>query len=119
VAALAERWPFALELEVPPSLPRLPPAAEHSLLRAIQESLTNVAKHAQATQAEVRLSLSNGAVRCVIRDEGVGFNPAAALGDGLAGLRDRIQALGGTLEVQSAPGAGTTITVLLPIRQAA
>lgn len=42
VVALAERWPFALEVEVPPSLPRLAPAAEHSLLRAIQESLTNV-----------------------------------------------------------------------------
>ncbi len=119
VAALAERWPFALELEVPPSLPRLPPVAEHSLLRAIQESLTNVAKHANAAQAEVRLSLADGAVRCVIRDEGVGFDPTAAVGDGLAGLRDRIQALGGTLEVESMPGAGTTVTVLLPLRQAA
>ncbi|MGH2453330.1 MAG: sensor histidine kinase [bacterium] len=119
VAALAERWPFALELEVPPTLPRMPPAAEHSLLRAIQESLTNVAKHAQADQAEVRLSVTDGAVRCVIRDEGVGFSPAETLGDGLAGLRDRIQALGGTLEVTSAPGEGTTVTVLLPLRQAA
>ncbi len=119
VSALAERWPFALEVEVPSTLPRLPAAAEHSLLRAIQESLTNVAKHARAAQAEVRLSLANGAVRCVIRDEGVGFNPAEALGEGLVGLRDRIQTLGGTLEVQSAPGAGTTVTVVLPIRQAA
>lgn len=119
VAALAERWPFALEVEVPSTLPRLPPAAEHSLLRAIQESLTNVAKHAQAAQAEVRLSLADGAVRCVIRDEGVGFTPTQELGEGLAGLRERIHALGGTLEVQSTPGAGTTVTVLLPIRQAA
>ncbi len=117
IATLAERWPFALEIEVSPHLPRLAPAGEHALLRVIQESLTNVAKHARATRAEVRLSLADRAVQCSIHDDGVGFDPAAHDGGGLEGLRERLRAVGGTLDVRSAPGTGTTVTASLPVNQ--
>ena len=116
IATLSERWPFAVDLDPPARLPRLKPPAEHSLLRVIQECLTNVAKHARATQAQVRLTMTDESLHCVVADNGVGFDPAAAPGAGLEGLRERVGALGGTLEVHSAPGAGTTVTATIPLR---
>ncbi len=114
VATLSERLTFAVDLHLPPRLPRLQPAAEHSLLRFIQECLTNVAKHAGATQVEVRLTTTEQALSCTISDNGVGFDPATATGAGLDGLRERVRTLGGTLEIRSAPGAGTTVTAAIP-----
>ncbi|HXF82287.1 MAG TPA: sensor histidine kinase [bacterium] len=115
IAATAERWPFALELDLPEGLPRLAAGAEHALLRVIQESLTNAAKHARAASVEVALTHAGGTLRCRIRDDGAGFDPASADGDGLAGLRERVREAGGTLEVTSRPGAGTTVTAAFPL----
>jgi signal transduction histidine kinase len=117
VAALAERFPYAIDLVLPPALPRLQPAPEHALLRCIQESLTNVAKHARAAHVEVRLGVSEDALACTITDDGVGFDPAGTASAGLEGLRERVRALGGVLEVRSAPGAGTTVTTRIPLRE--
>jgi len=117
VATLSERLPFAVDLALPPHLPRLQPAAEHGLLRFIQECLTNVAKHARATQVEVRLAVTDQALACSITDNGVGFDPATATGAGLEGLRERMRALGGTMEIQSASGAGTTIIAHTSLRE--
>src|SRR3990170_7759 len=117
VATLSERLPFAVELALPPHLPRLQPAAEHGLLRFIQECLTNVAKHARATQVEVRLAVTDQVLACTITDNGVGFDPATATGAGLEGLGERMRALGGTLEIQSALGAGTTIIAHTALRE--
>ncbi len=117
VATLSDRLPFATTLILPPTLPRLQPVAEHGLLRLIQECLTNVAKHAGATQVEVRLTVSDQALSCTITDDGVGFDPAAATGAGLDGLRERMHALGGTLEIRSAPGDGATVTAGIPVRR--
>lgn len=75
------------------------------------EALNNVAKYSHATRAEVRLAQTNGELTFEITDDGGGFDPAeTGYGTGLQGMADRLDALGGTLEVRSAPGAGTTIT---------
>ncbi len=115
VAGMAGRWPFGLDVEVPSTLPRLDPSAEHAMLRVIQESVTNVAKHAQATEAAVAVSSDRNTVRCTIRDNGVGFDPAATDLGGLHGLAERVHAVGGTLEIHSALGQGTTITAVFPL----
>ena len=87
----------------------------------MQESLNNIAKHAGAQQIGVQVESHNGTVTLKVRDDGVGFQ----LGEevellkgghyGLAGMRERVAMAGGTLEVQSAPGHGTTIEVALPV----
>ncbi len=118
VTGMADRWPFALNVDMPPQLPRLNPAAEHAVLRVIQESLTNVAKHAHATEVTVQLTTDDRAVVCTIRDNGRGFDPSAARSDGLSGLYDRIRAAGGTLEIHAAPGQGTTIQAAFPLPEA-
>jgi signal transduction histidine kinase len=116
VGALSDRWPFVLEVEVPPTLPRLSPAAEHAMLRVIQESLTNAAKHADASTVEVQIDVAGGTLRCTIRDNGAGFEPGNGTG-GLQGLRERVAETGGTLNVNSAPARGTTISAVWPLSQ--
>lgn len=87
-----------------------------ALYRIVQESLTNVQKYAQADRVEVTLRRVRGRVELGIRDDGRGFD-AAAVGrghHGLAGMRHRMDALGGRFEVRTAPGEGTTIRASLP-----
>lgn len=91
-------------------------------LRAVTEGLANVARHARASRAEVRLSVENGELEVIVRDDGAGFNLALAAGQaghyGLLGLSERARLAGGSLEVASAPGAGTTLRLKLPLREA-
>ncbi len=96
------------------------------LFRIAQEALTNVAKHAAATQVEVRLTIGTAAVELVVADNGRGFDlPAVlqAVGDqpgwGLVGLRERAQSLGGDLQIDTAPGRGARIVVTAPLAMAA
>jgi signal transduction histidine kinase len=84
------------------------------LLRAAQEALTNVRRHAGATEAAVLLAYAPGSVRLVVRDDGRGFDPAAADGYGLPGMRSRAEQVDGTLTVRSDPAVGTTIEVEVP-----
>ena len=102
----------------------LAPEVEVTLLRAAQEALSNVRKHAGASLGRVGLTLSylEDAVALDVRDDGVGFDQARARsrksgsgGLGLAGMRERIEGLGGTLSVESSPGEGTTLAVELPV----
>src|SRR4029453_17427979 len=100
---------------------RLPPEAETILYRITQESLTNVAKHARAGHVTVTVDeLDDGRVRLRVRDDGVGFDTSSSpprLREGhygLAGMRERASLVGGTLEIGSIPGHGTTIEVRLP-----
>jgi signal transduction histidine kinase len=105
-------------------LKRLPPLAEIALYRSVQEALTNVAKHARAKHVVIRIEeRGQGAgayVLCSIKDDGIGFDVAAVsapgrrLGLGLLGMRERIQALGGSLEIRSAPGQGAELVMSLP-----
>lgn len=88
--------------------------ADDVLLRVAQEALANVAKHARARRADVRLAYGEG-VRLEVADDGTGFDAASvARGFGLAGMRDRLSAAGGTLSVESAPGEGTRVVAWLP-----
>ncbi|MHC5210632.1 MAG: sensor histidine kinase [Planctomycetota bacterium] len=95
--------------------------ADVALYRILQAALENVAKHADARKVEVSLSPRDGGVELIIRDDGAGFDPderastAADLsGFGLLGIRERAGALGGTVDVRSAQGAGTEIRVWMP-----
>ncbi len=88
----------------------LPADAEVALLRALQEALANVRRHAQATSVRASLSYGADGVRLVVRDDGVGFTPDAPVdGYGLRGMRSRIEQVGGSLRVSSSPGGGTQL----------
>lgn len=84
------------------------------LLRTAQEGLANVRKHAKAGRVEIALDYGETAVRLEVRDDGRGFDPAAASGFGLRGMRDRAGQVGGTLKIASRPGEGTSIIVEVP-----
>jgi signal transduction histidine kinase len=88
----------------------LAPAAEHALVRVTQEALANVARHSHATAVTLELELADDAATLKIADNGRGFDTSAASrGVGLDSMRERLEALGGRLWVESAPGIGTTI----------
>jgi len=97
--------------------PALPPIDEHALFRVVQEALTNVARHAEATQVKVELHVTPNTVKLFITDDGKGFDMAAIQTKttmGLQGMQERLVGLGGTLSVETAPGAGTQLIALLP-----
>ena len=93
---------------------RLPEQVEVTAYYVAAEALTNVAKHADASTVKVDLDANDGLLQLGIRDDGVG-GADPARGTGLVGLKDRVEATGGTLRVQSRPGQGTALLVELPI----
>jgi signal transduction histidine kinase len=93
---------------------RLPEPVEVAVYYVTSEALANAAKHAQASCIEVSLATSDGSLLLSIRDDGVG-GAEPGRGSGLVGLQDRIEALGGTITVDSPPGGGTSILVTLPL----
>ncbi|WP_159027453.1 ATP-binding protein [Streptomyces sp. Tue 6075] len=92
----------------------LSPAIEVSLFRVAQESLTNVAKHAEATRVGVTLSYTGTEVLLDVRDDGRGFAEGDGTGFGLTSMRQRIRGVSGHMEVQSAPGEGTSVSARVP-----
>jgi PAS domain S-box-containing protein len=100
---------------------RLPPDVETAIYRVVQEALTNVARHAQARQVSVVVARHDAHVAAVVEDDGVGFDPESAECRpggkrlGLIGMRERAALTGGTLDIESRPGFGTTIIVRFPI----
>ena len=94
---------------------RVAPAAELATYFTVAEALTNVAKHARATVVYVEVAVEGGALMARVADNGVGGARATA-GSGLPGLYDRLNAIGGTLAVESPPGEGTTIFARIPLR---
>ncbi len=108
---LAERLPVAVAVEAPDE--RLPGDVEATAYYIVSEALTNVAKHARATQATVSVRRDGAVLRCEVSDDGRGGADTAG-GTGLLGLRDRAEAAGGTLTVRSPAGGGTTVTAALP-----
>ena len=96
---------------------RLPDEAANALLQIAREALTNVIKHAQATQVEILLAYGPAGVTLTVRDDGTGFDPDVRRGEehlGLRNLRARAEAARGSLTVSSSPGAGTSIAAFLP-----
>ena len=94
---------------------RLPTGIEVVLLRVCQEALANVRQHAAAHQVRVRLTYTRTTVRLTVTDDGKGFDPAEPGGGyGLKGMADRVGLVGGTVEVISAPGAGTEVRAEVP-----
>ena len=79
------------------------------------EALQNIAKYARASSARICLQAQNGTLRLTVSDDGIGYDARhTPMGSGLRNMSDRLAALGGRLEIQSAPGQGTTITAELP-----
>jgi signal transduction histidine kinase len=96
----------------------LPPLLQTTVYRVLQEALTNVARHARARCVSLRLVRTAAAVELRVQDDGTGFESVAGGRLGLRGMRERAALLGGSVEVESQPGAGTTITAHFPIRRA-
>jgi two-component system sensor histidine kinase UhpB len=101
----------------------LPEVVQTAIYRVAQEALTNVTRHAGATVVELELQEDQGAAELHVRDDGGGFNPSAVTrsssdvpggGLGLVGMAERARLVGGELDVRSAPGGGTTITLRVP-----
>src|SRR5205809_3048965 len=101
---------------------RLSGPVETAMYRIVQEALTNVTKHAHATQAVVRLERRPGALVCSIADNGRGFDARArsarlhSEGLGLIGMRERAASLGGTFSIHSSPGKGTRLKIVVPLK---
>jgi len=97
---------------------RLPAEVETTLYRMVQEALTNVAKHADATSISILLTRTASSVRLVVEDDGAGFEPGGARdgGLGLPGMRERVALLDGRLRIESAHGKGTTLVAEVPVR---
>jgi len=95
----------------------LPADQETALYRIVQEALTNVVKHAEAQSVSIIVMPTGSSIRTVIEDDGKGFDPAAVREGalGLVGIRERVGLLGGRFELHSAPGAGATLMVELPV----
>ena len=112
--ALARRSAVPVDLDVDLGLDaRVPESTEVAAYYVVAESLTNVAKHARASEVNVRVRTDGGNLELSIRDDGVG-GADPAKGSGLIGLRDRVEALGGQMEIASHAGNGTSLLVTIP-----
>ena len=117
-----DRGGLSVGVELPDSAPRLAPEAELALFRAAQEALANVVRHAGAARVVIRLHVAAQSLRLTVADDGRGFppGPGASVDPmtrlGLAGMRERITALGGTTSVAPATPTGVVVTVELPTK---
>ncbi|MFN0284608.1 MAG: sensor histidine kinase [Kineosporiaceae bacterium] len=120
VRRLAERFGresgTRVEVDAPDAVAQLGRDGEVVLLRAVQEALANVRRHAGAGRVVVRLAPAGDAVRLEVVDDGIGFEPGRTEGFGLAGMRGRVGDVGGDVTVTSAPGGGTRVVVRVPTR---
>ena len=115
--SFAEQTGIAVDFQTALAEERLPEEVETAIYRIVQESLTNVVKHARARRVSILLARKDGAVKAVVEDDGQGFDPAEQTGgSGLVGMRERLALLGGRLAVESAPDRGTTVAAEVPLR---
>lgn len=116
---LTERHDFALHVDLDDLTDdtRLPGDIETVVYRVVQEALTNVARHARASQVRVSVAVAERRLRAEIVDDGAGFDPAAAHHPslGVTGMTERAALAGGRVEITSSPGAGTTVRLDLPV----
>lgn len=111
------RTGIATAFTAPASLPPLNESADVAVFRAVQEGLSNVARHADADRAEVTVELADGRLRIVIEDDGRGLEAEGPVEEhmGLGGMRERFAALGGTVDLQGRPGGGTRLSLCMPL----
>ena len=119
VQDFSHRWPVKAKF-TSGRLGRLSPDVELVLYRIVQEALSNVAKHANASRVEARLTRRGRSLRLVIEDDGCGFDVEATMGSrgsglGLFGMEERLALIGGSVQVESAVGRGTRISVEAPL----
>jgi signal transduction histidine kinase len=117
VEGFGERTGLRVSFDATPSLPPLSKDAELALFRALQEALSNVARHADAGSVAITLSRHAGELRLDVRDDGRGFRGDPGLG--LTGMRERLGALGGAVQIANAVGGGAHLAVRLPLEQVA
>ncbi|MCL5256425.1 MAG: sensor histidine kinase [Chloroflexi bacterium] len=122
VKEFERQMPAAIKFKVVGVKDRLAPELETVLYRAVQEALTNVARHSQANSVDVSLVQQDRVVVATVQDNGAGFNAGEVLdgtgdqrGMGLIGMRERAALVGGQVEIESKPGSGTRITVTVPL----
>lgn len=123
---LAKSTGVAARVSIPEDFGRLDVRVETAIYRVLQEALHNVAKHAQASNVNVSLAANDGHVQLIVEDDGVGMSAAAAQNSvasgqsfGLAGIKERVTNLGGTVRVCSAHRQGTRLEIIVPAAQAA
>jgi signal transduction histidine kinase len=119
LSSVAERWSalngIPAQVTITGTARPIDPEAEFALLRAAQEALANVARHAHATRVGLTISYMENEVALDVRDDGVGFDPAAlSHGFGLVAMQQRIAGLSGRLQVESEPGGGTAVSACVP-----
>jgi signal transduction histidine kinase len=122
----SKRSGINVEVDLPDDVGRLPREYETTFFRIMQECLTNVHNHSGSSRAYIRIARCNGIATMEVKDDGKGIpgwsnaslSSGAQIGVGIAGMRERVKQFHGTLEVESAPGTGTTVRVTLPITNA-
>ncbi len=115
---LGKRTGVRTRVAIPDSVGRFAPEVETTIYRVVQEALHNIAKHAKAKSASVQMSRVEDMVQLVIQDDGVGFGerkPVIGRSFGLAGMRERVGMLGGSVQVVSAKNKGTRIEITIPV----
>ena len=117
-----QKTEIVCEIQVPPQLPSFQLSAEvrHNVFLAFEEALNNTLKHARASRVGINMQLTPGAFEIHVEDNGQGFAPGVGLKpeqDGLANMRARLQAVGGSCEISSQPGRGTRILLRFPLKQ--
>jgi signal transduction histidine kinase len=124
VNRLAERTGLEATFDSEPCLVEVPFALRNACFRVAQESLTNVVRHSRARHVHVRLQVLADEVRLDIHDDGIGFDVTVARERalrggslGLLGMQERIELLAGKFDIESQPGRGTTIRILLPFAE--
>jgi signal transduction histidine kinase len=127
LASYAEEWSERTAIEVDLHCSglgsdRLPPAVETILYRVTQEALTNVQRHAEARRVGLILERHDQRVILVVEDDGKGFDAETVMGSplaqgrlGLRGMQERLAQVGGSVTIESAPGAGTTLLIRIPL----
>ena len=110
---LARRSTVPVELDLAVDR-RLPESAEVAAYYVVAEALTNAAKHGRASQVTVRVQAQDANLHLAIRDDGIG-GADSAVGSGLTGLIDRVEAIGGKMAISSPPGSGTSLLVEIPV----
>jgi len=117
VQTFSEATAIRVDLEAPLGDKRLPAEVETTLYRIVQEALTNIVKHAEASRVSILLVRRNDSATVVIEDDGQGFNPEELReeGMGIIGMRERVELHEGRLTVEAAPGSGTTVAAEVPL----